>query len=179
MSDYFYFGGVWNIIDLISLLLIVATVVRLLLHADTATNTELTAIGTALLSVRVLHYLNGFDATAAYVRMTIAIITDTRAFMLILAILVVGNAFVMMLLYPQNLATDSSAADSSDWRLGSAEEKTINDQFGTVQAALFTSINMLFAGVRSFRRLHASSVRSIVGYLLTSLSSLCGSLIQT
>ena len=148
IAQYFYLGGVWNIIDLVSLLLIVATVSRLVLHSATATNTELTAIGTALLSLRVLHYLNGLEATAAYVRMTIAIITDTKAFMLILAILVVGNAFVIMLLYPQKLAADSAAAGSSNgWHLGSTEAQTIEDQFGNVQAALFTSINMLFSGV--------------------------------
>ena len=36
-------------------------------------------------------YLNGLDATAAYVRMTLSVMTDMRYFMLILLILVVGN----------------------------------------------------------------------------------------
>ena len=36
-------------------------------------------------------YLNGIDATAAYVRMTLSVMTDMRYFMLILLILVVGN----------------------------------------------------------------------------------------
>ena len=36
-------------------------------------------------------YLNGLDATAAYVRMTLSVMTDMRYFMLILLILVIGN----------------------------------------------------------------------------------------
>jgi hypothetical protein len=41
--------------------------------------------------LRVIQYLNGLDATAAYVRMTLSVMADMRPFLLILAILVIGN----------------------------------------------------------------------------------------
>ena len=45
----------------------------------------------AFVQLRVIQYLNGLDATAAYVRMTLSVMADMRPFLLILAILVVGN----------------------------------------------------------------------------------------
>ena len=49
----------------------------------------------AFVQLRVIQYLNGLDATAAYVRMTLSVMADMRPFLLILTILVVGNRCVM------------------------------------------------------------------------------------
>ena len=43
-----------NCIDVSSLSVVVLTIVRWLLHADTATNTQLAAVGTLLLWLRVI-----------------------------------------------------------------------------------------------------------------------------
>ena len=55
------------------------------------------------------------------------------------------QAFVLMLLYPSALEVDS--ASGSGWYLDQSDEKTVNLMFGSVSAALFTSVNMLFFGV--------------------------------
>ena len=39
----------------------------------------------------MIQYLNGLEKTAPYVRMTLSVIVDMTPFLLILAILVVGN----------------------------------------------------------------------------------------
>ena len=45
--------------------------------------------------LRVIQYLNGLEKTAPYVRMTLSVIVDMTPFLLILAILVIGNRCVM------------------------------------------------------------------------------------
>ena len=57
--------------------------------------------------------------------------------MLILVLLIVGNAFVLLLLYPQSLELDDSDSGSG-WHLGDEDEETIDDAFGDFSAALFT-----------------------------------------
>ena len=92
LADYISDG--WNVVDLVSLLVICVTTWRLVTHADTGGTTQVAAVGTSLLWIRVIQYLNGLDATAAYVRMTLSVMRDMKSFVLILAILVVGNSFV-------------------------------------------------------------------------------------
>ena len=55
-----------NGIDVLSLGVVSITIARWLLHSATATNVDFAAVGTSLLWVRVIQYLNGLDATAAY-----------------------------------------------------------------------------------------------------------------
>jgi hypothetical protein len=50
-----------------------------------------TLLPMVFVQLRVIQYLNGLDATAAYVRMTLSVMADMRPFLLILAILVIGN----------------------------------------------------------------------------------------
>ena len=64
------------------------------------------------------------------------------------------QAFVLMLLYPSHLETEGSG--SGGWHLDAADEKAVNDLFGSSSAAVFASINMLFFGV--------SSLQSVVLY---------------
>ena len=85
--------------------------------ADSASTSQLAAAGTLLLWLRVIQYLNGFTATAAYVRMTLSVISDMGVFLLMMAILVVGNACVLVLLYPLAL----TSADN---------EQQLQDKFG-------------------------------------------------
>ena len=140
-----YISDGWNVIDLVSLVAICVTTVRLVLHAETGGTTQVAAVGTSLLWVRVIQYLNGLDATAAYVRMTLSVMRDMKSFVLILVILVVGNSFVLMQLYPRRLLRGAGDG-SAGWHLDSADEKKIEGLFGDVGAALFTSTNMLFFG---------------------------------
>ena len=91
----------FNVIDITSLVLVAITTARMLRQADSTTTSQVAAAGTLLLWLRVIQYLNGFLATAAYVRMTLSVMADMKVFLLIMAILVVGNACVLMLLYPR------------------------------------------------------------------------------
>ena len=50
-----------------------------------------------------------------------------------------------MLLYPSHLETEGSG--SGGWHLDAADEKAVNDLFGSSSAAVFASISMLFFGV--------------------------------
>ena len=53
-----------------------------------------------------------------------------------------------MLLYPSHLETEGSG--SGGWHLDAADEKAVNELFGSSSAAVFASINMLFFGVSYF-----------------------------
>jgi hypothetical protein len=139
-----YASDPWNVVDISSLTVVTASILRWICHADIALNTEFAAVGTFLLWVRVIGYLNGLDMTAAYVRMTMAVISDMMPFMLILVLLIVGNAFVLLLLYPRSLELDDSDSGAG-WHLGDEDEKTIDDAFGDFSAALFTVRRCVFA----------------------------------
>ena len=95
-------------------------------QADRTITSQVAALGTLLLWLRVIQYLNGFEATAPYVRMTLTIIGDMQVFLLIMAILVVGNACVLVLLY--------------------TDDETLQDKFGSLGASLFSATLMLFTG---------------------------------
>ena len=112
-----YLWDAFNIIDSISLVLVAVTTARILGKADSASTSQVAAADTLLLWLRVIQYLNGFTATAAYVRMTISVISDMGVFLLMMAILVVGNACVLVLLYPLAL----TSADN---------EQQLQDKFG-------------------------------------------------
>eukprot|EP01047_Picozoa_sp_COSAG01_P022396 COSAG01_NODE_1328_length_10708_cov_102.064379_14_plen_134_part_00 len=112
-----YLWDAFNIIDSFSLVLVAVTAVRILGKADSASTSQVAAAGTLLLWLRVIQYLNGFTATAAYVRMTMSVISDMGVFLLMMAILVVGNACVLVLLYPLAL----TSADN---------EQQLQDKFG-------------------------------------------------
>ena len=124
----------WNLLDVASLAVVMLSILRWVCHSNIETNSLFAAVGTFLLWIRVIEYLNGLEMTAAYVRMTTAVITDMVPFMLILVLLIVGNAFVLLLLYPQALTTSDSG---SGWR-DEEDEATIDEAFGDFGAALFT-----------------------------------------
>jgi uncharacterized membrane-anchored protein YhcB (DUF1043 family) len=132
----------WNFIDVCSLVTVLVTVVRLVCHAETAANMVIETLGTVLLWVRVIQFLNGFDVTAAYVRMIMSVTLDMTYFMLILVVLIVGNAFTMMLIYPRwdmdgdtGHSSGSSSAGASTLAAGS---------YISFSAAGFSSLDMLF-----------------------------------
>jgi hypothetical protein len=127
----------WNLLDVASLGVVTLSILRWVCHSNIETNSHFAAVGTFLLWIRVIEYLNGLEMTAAYVRMTTAVITDMVPFMLILVLLIVGNAFVLLLLYPQSLELDESDSGSG-WHLDKEDEATIDEAFGDFGAALFT-----------------------------------------
>ena len=81
----------WNLLDVASLAVVMLSILRWVCHSNIETNSHFAAVGTFLLWIRVVEYLNGLEMTAAYVRMTMAVITDMMPFMLILALLIVGG----------------------------------------------------------------------------------------
>jgi hypothetical protein len=121
----YLFGDLFNFVDVSSLVLVAITVARTLGQADSTSTSQVAAAGTLLLWLRVIQYLNGFEATAAYVRMTLEVMADMKVFLLIMAILVAGNACVLVLLY-----TDES----------------LQDKFGNFGTAVFSATLMLFSG---------------------------------
>eukprot|EP01048_Picozoa_sp_COSAG05_P006500 COSAG05_NODE_423_length_9941_cov_241.298821_4_plen_1929_part_00 len=154
---------VWNFVDVTSLSLVAVTAVRVIMHADRGTTSQLAAINTVFLWFRVIHYFSGFQATAKYVRMFTAITSSMFTFLAMLAIFVAGNSFVLVLLYPNALEDDvesggvftqnSSSSSSSpsnvsteftDWTLSDTQEANIQDQFGSIGETIFTSFNMMF-----------------------------------
>ena len=59
-----YIGSFWNTVDFASLVLIVITVSRVLTHAHRGPTTQVAAFATALLWLRMINYLSGFEKTA-------------------------------------------------------------------------------------------------------------------
>ena len=140
-----HFDSGWNWIDAANLVLIWLVIVRHRLGADIGLTAQLMAAGTSLLWLRVIQYLNGFEVTASYVRMTFAIMSDMKSFMLILVILVVGNAFVLLFLYPEDLL-QGQGNGTGIWmaQLDDYQAAEVKDRFGGFVPALFTSIIMFF-----------------------------------
>eukprot|EP01047_Picozoa_sp_COSAG01_P098157 COSAG01_NODE_28382_length_662_cov_1.262877_1_plen_220_part_11 len=124
-------------------------------QADSTSTSQVAAAGTLLLWLRVIQYLNGFTATAAYVRMTLSVVTDMKIFMLIMAILVAGNACVLVLLYPLPLdafvtltkgTNTPSEYESSHWAVSADDKPTLQGKFGNLGSVLFSATLMLFTG---------------------------------
>ena len=158
VHDYVY--DVWNLLDVSSLALIIATQLLLVfhMHVDATTTTQLAAVGTSVLWLRVIQYLNGWEATAAYVRMTLSIISDMQPFLVIIGLLVVGNAFVLILLYPQQEQSGSDWGDGPDFLLIPPGWLQASDVvFVRTTEALFTSLNMMFFGAEPEQLAEASS----------------------
>ena len=137
-----HFDSGWNWIDGANLVLIWLVIARHRLGSDIGVTAQFMAAGTTLLWLRVIQYLNGFEVTASYVRMTFAIMSDMKSFMLILVILVVGNAFVLLFLYPDDLL--QGQGNVTGWQLGAAEAAEVDRRFGGFMSAFFTSMIMFF-----------------------------------
>ena len=137
-----HFDSGWNWIDGANLVLIWLVIARHRLGSDIGVTAQFMAAGTTLLWLRVIQYLNGFEVTASYVRMTFAIMSDMKSFMLILVILVVGNAFVLLFLYPDDLL--QGQGNGTGWQLGAAEAAEVDRRFGGFMSAFFTSVIMFF-----------------------------------
>ena len=91
----------WNVIDVASLVMVVWTAIRLLFHCERGATTTIAAINTTLLWFRMIHYLSGPKITAPYVRMFTAITLRMMTFLIMLLIFVVGNCFVLLMLFPE------------------------------------------------------------------------------
>jgi len=141
-----HFDNGWNWLDIGNLVIMWLVIVRHRSCADIGLTAQFMAAGTSLLWLRVVNYLNGFEVTASYVRMTFAIMSDMRSFMLILAIIVVGNAFVLLFLYPEDVLSRYGNDTDSElgWELDGDEAATVEHRFGGYSRALFTSMIMFF-----------------------------------
>ena len=150
-----YLKDMWNCIDVITLFIVCFAVFNMLVGSRERRPEiiELTIIGTMLLWLRMLDYLSGTEVTSAYVRMTYEIIGDLKTFMVMLAIFVIGNAYVLQYLYPVRVVepwdpTQQSADAEEFWkRIPSTEERlSIENKYGSFSKALFTSMQMMFLG---------------------------------
>lgn len=153
--------SIGNVVDNISLALICCWVIRILSGAESGFTSQIAAITSALLWPRTIQFLAGWDKTAPYVRMSVAVTSDMKTFMGMLFVLVFGNAFVSMLLYPPNLVSQHPNGTSTHslhvdvfgsenstltWRLQANQDKLAHERFGNMQRALMSSIDMLFSG---------------------------------
>ena len=136
-----YLKSTWNQLDVCYLSLMWIWLARATIHASSAESAQIAAVATATLWLRAVGYMNGIEALAAYVRMTVAIISDMKAFMLILLLLVTGNAFVLQLLYPTGC--DPTMVNG----LSNASQVYLQQHMSAqLSGSLFTSISMLYFG---------------------------------
>ena len=115
---------------------------RILLRADRADTSVYGVLATLLLFLRIINYLAGAEMTAKYVQMTLAVTTDMSSFLLILVIFLIGNIFVMQLLYPP--------AMQDELQLDVATRMQLNGTLLDPWSAVFGSVDMLFAGAGAF-----------------------------
>ena len=150
--------SIGNLVDNISLALICCWVTRVLSGAESGFTSQIAAITSALLWPRSIQFLAGWDKTAPYVRMSVAVTSDMKTFMGMLCVLMLGNAFVSMLLYPPNLVItypngtsahnlqfDVFGSENSTltWRLQADQDNLAHERFGNTQRALMSSIDMV------------------------------------
>jgi hypothetical protein len=98
----FYFGDVWNIVDLTSYSFnIVGVMVRLLNEKDTNLSSIAFAVSSLLMWLKILYFLRAFKSTGPLVSMILQILFESRFFLLILCISLFGfaQAFLVMGLY--------------------------------------------------------------------------------
>ena len=137
-----------NIVDLASLVLIWYWLVRvLLLQAESGLTSQIAALTTALMWPRTIQFLSAWDIMAPYVRMAVAVTVDMSTFMLMLLILILGNAFTCMLLYPPNLkalAAESNFNASNVTSVAHFDTQLAEDKFGNLWKSIMSSIDMLF-----------------------------------
>jgi hypothetical protein len=76
-----YIGSFWNTVDFASLVLIVITVSRVLTHAHRGPTTQVAAFATALLWLRMINYLSGFEKTAPCEYLSASALLQHNAFL--------------------------------------------------------------------------------------------------
>ena len=146
-------GEVWDKLDLCTLVLTNFVCMGSFCYLDVKHNaeadaiitgvliTQLSAVNTTLLWLRAVQMLSGFDSTAKYVSMFFAIMHDMRSFLLMIMIFIVGNGFVMTLLFPTRLA-GSQAVDN--WMPD--DSHGVRLAADTLPRAMFSSFNMMMGG---------------------------------
>ena len=146
-------GEVWDRLDLCTLGLTNFVCVGSFCYLDVKHNaeadgiitgvliTQLSAVNTTLLWLRAVQMLSGFDSTAKYVSMFFAIMHDMRSFLLMIMIFIVGNGFVMTLLFPTRLA---GSQDVDKWMPD--DSHGVRLAADTLPRAMFSSFNMMMGG---------------------------------
>lgn len=93
-----YFRSFWNLIDLISLILNLVTIILDLVNQNTLDSNSVGAVAVLLMWMKLFYFLRIFSSTAHLIRMIIEIISDMRYFVLVLmlAVLAFGNSFYIL-----------------------------------------------------------------------------------
>ena len=141
-----HLSDVWNMLDLLTLVLNAVVAARVLARADLAPTMHLGAVNTWLLWFRAVQYLSGFDSTARYVSMFLAVTRDMASFLVMIGIFLVANGCAMMLQYPN--------VSSLVWYI--RDPKGVRELAGSVPWAMFSSFKMMQG--RSQRECWRSSV---------------------
>ena len=137
----------WNLLDLATLVLNYVVAFRVLSQADAVTTTQIAVANTLLMWLRSIQLLSGFDATAKYVSMFLAVTRDMKFFMLMIGIFVVSNGFALDLLYPNHLregnTTVAEDQELAAWRGNIRDPDGVDGLAGTVPRAMFASFQMM------------------------------------
>jgi hypothetical protein len=133
-----HLSDVWNLLDLLTLVLNAVVATRILTHADLATTIHLGAANTWLLWFRAVQFLSGFDSTARYVSMFLEISRDVVSFLVMIGIFLVANGCTAMLMFPN--------ASTLVWYV--RDPKGVREHAGTMPWALFSSFKMMLGDSR-------------------------------
>jgi hypothetical protein len=137
-----HFYNPWNLLDLVTIILNTIVITLIITHnnarrdaTDASRNItmHLSAANTWLLWCRAIGRLRGFDKTARYVGMFLAVTEDMMSFLVMIGTLLVANAYTMMLQYP--------TASSLVWFV--RDSKGVRELASTFTYALFSSFKMM------------------------------------
>ena len=126
-----YFSSFWNLVDLVSLVLNVVTMICDLVQLPSQDVATLAAIAVLFMWLKTFYFLRIFSSTASLVRMIIEITSDMKYFLVVLmmAVLAFTNAFYILTV---NLAELDSKVPYSfvfSYRMGLGDFNT--DDFGS------------------------------------------------
>eukprot|EP01046_Picozoa_sp_COSAG06_P014978 COSAG06_NODE_946_length_11363_cov_6.766602_4_plen_312_part_00 len=122
------------------------------MHDDAARTIQLAVANTLLMWFRTIELLSGFDRTAKYVGMFLAVTRDMASFLIMIAIFVISNGFALDLLYPNhlhNIGANSNASASpaanelARWKVNISDPIAIEELAGTLPRSMFSSFNMM------------------------------------
>jgi hypothetical protein len=140
----------WDIVDAVSLPLVVLTAFQILGDTDRASVTQVAGVTTLLLWFRMIHYLSGMHFTSKYVEIFIEMISAIVVFMLFLVLFIVGNALSLQLFYPNapdetDVGEVREDTDLGEWWRGqtAADRADVSENFGSLGSSLFTSYSIM------------------------------------
>jgi hypothetical protein len=167
----------WRACDAVSFVLVTMTIMNIVGNTNRAYVTQVAGVATLVLWFRMIHYLSGIKATSHYVEIFVKMNGTIAVFMVFLIFFVVGNAFSLELFFPDtgNFTQvagvragdlDSSweqaemlAADKTTlqrwWDALDEDRDELQESFGSISNAIFTSFNIMLQSVDASMLRHA------------------------